>query len=133
MTDARPRRTRRDPVDLHKLLLASARELFDRNGYQATTTAEIARHAGVSERVLFNQFGSKSSLFDAAVVDEEPEAFPSRQGIAYGHGQFALLADQRELCPKPWLERVDQRSAFLLSDDTPFVGASTADVFLNGI
>src|SRR5262249_13564631 len=71
--------------------------------------------------------------FDAAVVDEEPEAFPSRQGIADGHGQFALLADQRELCPTPWLERVDQTSAFLLSNDTPFVGASTADVFLNGI
>lgn len=68
MADPRPRRTRRDAVELRSLLLASARELFDRNGYQATTTAEIARQANVSERVLYNQFGSKAGLFDAAVV-----------------------------------------------------------------
>jgi AcrR family transcriptional regulator len=69
VTDTPPRRARRDPNQLRQLLLASARELFDKNGYQATTTAEIARHAGVSERVLFNQFGSKAALFDAAVVE----------------------------------------------------------------
>jgi AcrR family transcriptional regulator len=63
------RRTRRDPQELRELLLLSARELFDGNGYLATTTAEISRHAGVSERVLFNQFGSKASLFDAAVIE----------------------------------------------------------------
>jgi hypothetical protein len=50
--------------------------------------------------------------FDAAVVDEKREAFPARQGIANCLGQFALLADQRELCPKPRLEHNDQRSAF---------------------
>jgi AcrR family transcriptional regulator len=66
--DTRPRRTRREAAHLRSLLLASARELFDRSGYQATTTAEIARHAEVSERVLFNQFGSKAGLFDAAVI-----------------------------------------------------------------
>jgi AcrR family transcriptional regulator len=64
----RPRRSRRDAPELRSLLLASARDLFDRHGYQATTTAEIARHAKVSERVLYNQFGSKASLFDAAVI-----------------------------------------------------------------
>src|SRR6185437_5937851 len=71
--------------------------------------------------------------FDAAVIDEERQAVPSRQGISDRHGQFALLADQRELCAKPWLERVDQRSAFLLADEAPFVSAATADVFLDSI
>ena len=41
------------------------------------------------------------------IVDEEREAFPSRQGITDRHGQFALLADQRQLCPKPGPEIVD--------------------------
>jgi AcrR family transcriptional regulator len=77
MTNAPARRARRDSEDLRRLLLASARELFDENGYQATTTAEIARQAGVSERVLFNQFGSKSSLFDAAVVEPFVEMLTS--------------------------------------------------------
>jgi AcrR family transcriptional regulator len=69
MAERPSRRTRRDPQQLRELLLASARELFDQSGYQATTTAEISRRAGVSERVLFNQFGSKASLFDAAVIE----------------------------------------------------------------
>src|SRR5882757_1943365 len=62
-------RVRRDGQELRELLLVSARELFDQDGYQATTTAEISRRAGVSERVLFNQFGSKANLFDAAVIE----------------------------------------------------------------
>jgi AcrR family transcriptional regulator len=49
-------------------LLDVARELFDEKGFQATTTQEICRRAGVSERVLFNQFRSKAALFDAAVI-----------------------------------------------------------------
>jgi AcrR family transcriptional regulator len=69
MPDRSSPRVRRGPQELRELLLVSARELFDQNGYQATTTAEISRRAGVSERVLFNQFGSKASLFDAAVIE----------------------------------------------------------------
>jgi AcrR family transcriptional regulator len=69
VTEATPRRTRRDSDELRRALLVTARALFDQNGYQATTTAEISRRAGVSERVLFNHFGSKAGLFDAAVVE----------------------------------------------------------------
>jgi hypothetical protein len=71
--------------------------------------------------------------FDAAVIDEERQAVPSRQGIADRHGQFALLADQCELCPQPWLDRVDQRSAFLLADQASFVGTAATDALLDGI
>jgi AcrR family transcriptional regulator len=77
MADGSHRRVRRDTQALRELLLASARELFDDHGYQATTTAEISRHAGVSERVLFNQFGSKASLFDAAVIEPFVELLTS--------------------------------------------------------
>jgi AcrR family transcriptional regulator len=77
MADRSSRRARRDPQELRELLLLSARELFDQHGYQATTTADISRHAGVSERVLFNQFGSKASLFDAAVIEPFVELLTS--------------------------------------------------------
>ena len=77
MADRSTRRVRRDPQALRELLLLSARELFDENGYLATTTAEISRRAGVSERVLFNQFGSKASLFDAAVIEPFVELLTS--------------------------------------------------------
>lgn len=69
MAEPTSRRVRRAPQELRELLLTSARESFDERGYAATTTAEISRRAGVSERVLFNQFKNKAALFDAAVIE----------------------------------------------------------------
>jgi AcrR family transcriptional regulator len=63
-----PRRQRRRPEEIRALILDAARELFERQGYDATTTKDIARRAGVLESLLFTNFGSKAALFDAAVV-----------------------------------------------------------------
>jgi AcrR family transcriptional regulator len=49
-------------------LLDAARELFARQDYRTVTTREIATSAGVSEHLLFRQFGSKATLFKQAVV-----------------------------------------------------------------
>ena len=38
---------------------------------------------------------------DAAIVDEARQAFPARQGVADGFGEFALLTDQSKFCPQP--------------------------------
>lgn len=45
-----------------------ARALFDGRGYQSTTTAQIAKEAKVSERLIFSHFGTKAELFHAAVI-----------------------------------------------------------------
>jgi len=50
------------------LLLNAARDLFTRQGYDATTTREIAEAAGVSEQMVFRHFGSKAQLFEIAAV-----------------------------------------------------------------
>ncbi|MFL6177023.1 MAG: TetR/AcrR family transcriptional regulator [Ornithinibacter sp.] len=47
-------------------LLESALALFAEQGYDATTTAAIARRAGVSEMTLFRHFATK----DALLVDD---------------------------------------------------------------
>src|SRR6478735_6559436 len=47
-------------------LLEAALELFAQQGYEATTTAAIARRAGVSEMTLFRHFVTK----DALLVDD---------------------------------------------------------------
>jgi AcrR family transcriptional regulator len=49
-------------------LLDAARELFARRDYRSTTTREIAEAAGVSEYLLFRNFGSKAGLFREALV-----------------------------------------------------------------
>lgn len=44
-------------------ILATASRLFAEKGYTQTTTAEIAREAGVAEGTLYHHFGSKDAIF----------------------------------------------------------------------
>jgi AcrR family transcriptional regulator len=45
-------------------IMAAARELFEKKGFAAATTKEIAALAGISEVTLFRHFSSKRELFD---------------------------------------------------------------------
>lgn len=49
----------------HDRLLFSARTLFANQGYENTTTSQIARMAGTSESQLIKHFGSKEGLLEA--------------------------------------------------------------------
>ncbi|MDO4258588.1 MAG: helix-turn-helix domain-containing protein [Actinomycetaceae bacterium] len=58
----------------HETLRRAAFELFSERGYEATATAEIAKHAGVSEMTLFRHFPTKEALllsdpFDPLMAD----------------------------------------------------------------
>lgn len=63
------RRARRSTPHVKHLILQSARESFQQNGYSNTRTKDIADRADVDEKVIFRHFGSKASLFEAAVVE----------------------------------------------------------------
>ena len=54
--------------------------------------------------------------FDAAIADEARQALPTRECIADGLGELALLTDQGEFCAQPLLECIGGRLAFLLPD-----------------
>lgn len=104
----RPRR--RDPADKRARLLAAARQLFCERGYAATTAAQVAARAGVSEGLLFHHFGSKRALLGAVAADygrglaeamfgREPLRLPPggaegmlRRAFAYAHKHGAGLA-----------------------------------------
>lgn len=58
MTAATPDRSR-------TRLLAAARSLFARNGFEQSSTSSIARAAGTSESQLVRYFGSKVGLLEA--------------------------------------------------------------------
>jgi AcrR family transcriptional regulator len=60
--------TRRARGEPRRLLLDAARALFARQDYRSTTTREIAEAAGVTEHLLFRNFGSKAALFREALV-----------------------------------------------------------------
>ena len=52
-----------------RLVIDAAFELMLERGYAATTMTAIADHAGVSERTVYNLFGSKTSLMLATLRD----------------------------------------------------------------
>jgi len=51
------------PEKRREQLLASARKLFVKKGFRATTTDEIARKAGLTKGALYYHFSSKEDIF----------------------------------------------------------------------
>jgi AcrR family transcriptional regulator len=84
--DAKPA-PRMRKAERKRQLLACAKQLFVTHGYQATTTAMIAKAAGVSEPVLYRHFDSKKTLF-LEVLREVREATLTRWNV-----ETANLAD----------------------------------------
>ena len=56
-------------ADRRRHLVETAIRLFTEGSYRGTTTAEIARAAGVSEPILYRHFASKRDLYLAALED----------------------------------------------------------------
>jgi AcrR family transcriptional regulator len=75
----RARQRRRDVV-------VAAQELFEADGFQATTISAVARRAGVSAESIYKGFGTKAALakavFDFVIVgDDEPVPLVERPEI----------------------------------------------------
>ena len=80
-------------------LIETAIRLFTDGSYHSTTTAEIARAAGISEPILYRHFASKRELYLAALehvwakaradwqrkLDETPDACAAIEAIGKGH------------------------------------------------
>jgi len=52
-------------------ILQSALELFAKEGYTATSTSKVAKHAGVSEGLIFRHFCNKEGLLHAILEEGE--------------------------------------------------------------
>ncbi|MCB2208248.1 MAG: TetR/AcrR family transcriptional regulator [Bacteroidetes bacterium] len=55
-------------------ILHAALELFAREGFTATSTSKVAKHAGVSEGLIFRHFVNKEGLLKA-ILDEGERRF----------------------------------------------------------
>jgi AcrR family transcriptional regulator len=93
---APPRRTRLSAAQRRESILAAAAEVFSAAGYRAGKVSDVAARVGVSEPVIFQNFGSKAALF-AAVVDRvagdvqaELERLAEQPGSAAGLLAHAL-------------------------------------------
>ncbi|MBB5160546.1 TetR family transcriptional regulator [Mycobacterium sp. AZCC_0083] len=105
----------RSPRDAHadrtrNALLEAALDLFSANGYDETTTDQIAESAGVSPRTFFRYFPTKESVLFFGEYDfidavngvylAQPEGLSDFEAMA---NSFALLA--------PGLKRIRKRIA----------------------
>lgn len=69
MAGERPRGTRREQSteETRRLILEAALQEFGRSGYASTTTADIAKAAGVSVATVYTSVGTKAVLLETLV------------------------------------------------------------------
>jgi AcrR family transcriptional regulator len=106
-------------------VLRAAVQLFATSGWAGTTLAAIANEAGVSVETIYNGFGSKKGLLEAArdfsiVGDSEPVPFVERPEFRQmGEGSFddrvahaaAVTADIHERSALVWQAIIEASSA----------------------
>ncbi len=83
------RRFRREPAEKRARIIAAARACFAEHSYEATTTAEIARQADVSEGTIFHHFGTKLELLRQVAAQYGEELAEAM--YAGADGSFARL------------------------------------------
>ncbi len=52
-------------------IMTAAKKMFGRNGFDATTIADVAKEAGLSFDVVYQYFDSKDALFQALIGAQE--------------------------------------------------------------
>ena len=73
--------------------MAAAKNLFARQGFEGTTTREIAKKAQVNEAIIFRHFSSKEDLY-WAIIDHQCEAGGWQQTL---RRQLSAEAGDREV------------------------------------
>jgi AcrR family transcriptional regulator len=108
------RRTQAERAEATRaVLIAAARGLFADRGYDAVSSEEIVRAAGVSRGALYHHFGGKSGLLDAAYNQLEAESTERVAHIVLGSGLDSPMAAMRagieaflDECAKPELRQI---------------------------
>lgn len=105
-----PRRSAQGAARTREAVLAAARAAFAEQGFARSSTAGIARRAGVTEGALFHHFPSKALLFREVFVALEDELNRHAQAASRGgEPMAAFLAGSRvslEFCRRPDFRRI---------------------------
>lgn len=105
----------------HAALRLAALESFTERGYEATTTAQVAERAGVSEMTLFRHFPTKEALlladpFDPLMADAvraRPAGEPAMRALIGGIREAWTQADAEEMQALHGLLRLIARTPVL--------------------
>jgi AcrR family transcriptional regulator len=92
MDEAAPaRRTRLTAEQRRVLILNAATEVFTAVGYRAAKVSEIAARVGVTEPVIFQNFGSKGALYAAVLDRVSSQIQADLHALAGAHGSVLDL------------------------------------------
>jgi AcrR family transcriptional regulator len=111
----------------HRAIVNAAAELFQRNGYAATTIDAIAAAAGVSRKTVFASGGSKFTLlkdaFDWSLVgDDEPIAMADREPVQ----RIIATTDPAEAV-RLWAEMITETATRVAPIGAVLVAAAQVD------
>ncbi|HUK69364.1 MAG TPA: helix-turn-helix domain-containing protein [Streptosporangiaceae bacterium] len=86
-----PSRTRLPAAERRETILRAATEVFAEAGYRAGKVSDVAARVGVTEPVIFQNFGSKAALFAAVLERAAAEVRASLDDLATGFGSASGL------------------------------------------
>ncbi|MFD0558655.1 TetR family transcriptional regulator [Stackebrandtia endophytica] len=125
MSAAKERRER-ERTQRHQLIIASARELAETEGWEAVTMRRLADIVEYSQPVLYGHFSGKDAIIRAVAVDGFDELFRRLR-----HARLAVPQQQAPLAVgNAYLEFATERPAlyeamFVMSIDVKFAHAET--------
>lgn len=85
------KRTRLPAAERRETILRAAAEVFAQAGYRAGKVSDVATRVGVTEPVVFQNFGSKAALFAAVLERAAAEVRASLDDLAAGFGSASGL------------------------------------------
>jgi AcrR family transcriptional regulator len=89
------RRARLAPAERRASIVDAATEVFARSGYQKAKMSDVAKAVGVTEPVIFQNFGTKAALYVAVLEQAEAHAREAFEHHRTWHGTGArrMLAE----------------------------------------
>ncbi|MCX2930058.1 TetR/AcrR family transcriptional regulator [Mycobacterium sp. CVI_P3] len=119
-TVKRQPKTNRERVEESTVaLLASAIELFARQGYERTTAAEIGTNAGFSRNMVRDRYGSKDALLQTVFEEFARQLLPAVRGERIGTGLDHVLGQVDDLLNAVEREPETMRAMIVLTFETP--------------
>jgi len=86
-----PKRARLRAPERRETILRAAAEVFGQAGYRAGKVSDVAARVGVTEPVIFQNFGSKAALFAAVLERAAADVQASLDDLAAGFGSASGL------------------------------------------
>ncbi len=136
-------------TDKKQLLIEATIDLFSRDGFWNTTTANIAKHAKVGTGTLFNYFSSKEALTDAVYFElkremksyiqkdytETKDTMLNIEHVWYHYAHWAMEFPVRyDLLDQLWVSnQVSQEVENRLLEELKFMHKLLADAATKGL